>query len=44
MNKILLTGTLGFIGFHLVEQLLKAKVWDMLGLDNINTYYDVELE
>jgi UDP-glucuronate 4-epimerase len=43
MKKILITGTAGFIGFHLAEALLKRG--DMVvGLDNINDYYDVNLK
>ena len=41
--KILVTGTAGFIGFHLVQNLLKNG-HSILGLDNINNYYDVELK
>lgn len=44
MNKILITGTAGFIGFHLVNKLLKDTDWQILGLDNINDYYDVNLK
>lgn len=39
--KILITGTAGFIGFHLVNKLLKETDWQIVGLDNINDYYDV---
>ncbi len=42
-NKILVTGTAGFIGFHLTERLMKEG-WDIVGLDNINDYYDVNLK
>ena len=38
--KILVTGAAGFIGYHLCEQLLKLG-HDVVGLDNINDYYDV---
>ena len=41
--KILITGSAGFIGFHLCEYLLKKK-FTVYGLDNINNYYDVKLK
>ena len=41
--KILVTGTAGFIGFHLVQNLLENG-HSILGIDNINNYYDVELK
>lgn len=41
--KILVTGTAGFIGFHLATLLLKQN-HDVVGLDNINDYYDVEIK
>ena len=45
MNKqtILVTGAAGFIGFHLCEHLLKQG-HRVLGLDNINDYYSVDLK
>ncbi|WP_209329486.1 NAD-dependent epimerase [Lunatimonas salinarum] len=43
MTKILVTGAAGFIGFHLCRQLL-ALGYEVLGLDNINDYYDVNLK
>jgi len=39
MKKILVTGAAGFIGFHLAKRLLSAG-WNVVGLDNINDYYD----
>ena len=41
--KILVTGAAGFIGFHLCEKLLEDK-HTVLGIDNINNYYDVKLK
>lgn len=41
--KILITGTAGFIGFHVAEQLLKRGD-EIIGLDNINDYYSVDLK
>lgn len=43
MKKILVTGAAGFIGFHTVEMLLKDS-HEVVGLDNINDYYDVNLK
>ncbi len=41
--KILVTGTAGFIGFHLVKKLLDRGD-QVIGIDNINDYYDVSLK
>ena len=41
--KILVTGAAGFIGFHLSQKLL-AKANEVIGLDNLNDYYDVSLK
>jgi UDP-glucuronate 4-epimerase len=43
MKKILVTGAAGFIGYHLCEALIKQG-HDIIGLDNINDYYDVNLK
>lgn len=43
MDKILITGSAGFIGFHLVSRLLKEK-FEIVGIDNLNKYYDVNLK
>ncbi|MDH5398317.1 MAG: GDP-mannose 4,6-dehydratase, partial [Cyclobacteriaceae bacterium] len=41
--KILITGAAGFIGSTLAKKLIEEK-HDVLGLDNINDYYDVNLK
>ncbi len=41
--KILVTGTAGFIGFHLVNKLVQQNV-DVVGIDNINDYYSPDLK
>lgn len=41
--KILITGTAGFIGFHLTRKLLQEN-YEIIGLDNVNDYYDVSLK
>jgi len=43
MPKILLTGSAGFIGYHLFKRLQTAG-FDVLGVDNLNNYYDVNLK
>ncbi len=40
---VLITGTAGFIGFHLAARLLEMG-WEVTGLDSINDYYDVNLK
>ena len=41
--KILVTGAAGFIGFHTAQKLL-ARGDEVVGLDNLNEYYDVTLK
>lgn len=41
--KILVTGTAGFIGFHLANRLI-ARGDEVVGLDAINNYYDINLK
>jgi UDP-glucuronate 4-epimerase len=42
-KRLLVTGTAGFIGFHLVRYLFGSD-YEIVGLDNINDYYDVDLK
>lgn len=41
--KILVTGVAGFIGYHLAKSLINAN-YDLVGIDNLNSYYDLELK
>ena len=43
MQKILVTGTAGFIGFHLTSRLV-SEGYDVVGLDIMNDYYDINLK
>jgi UDP-glucuronate 4-epimerase len=43
MHKVLITGTAGFIGSHLADRLL-SDGYEVVGLDMINDYYDVNLK
>jgi UDP-glucuronate 4-epimerase len=43
MKKILVTGSAGFIGFHLAKGLLESG-FDVVGIDNLNDYYDPQLK
>lgn len=41
--RVLVTGSAGFIGFHLVKRLL-SRGDEVVGIDNINDYYDADLK
>jgi len=43
VRKALVTGSAGFIGYHLCQRLL-AEGWQVLGLDGMSDYYDVTLK
>lgn len=43
MRRAFITGTAGFIGFHLAEHLLKEG-WEVAGFDGMTDYYDVSLK
>ena len=42
-RKAFVTGSAGFIGYHLCQRLL-ADGWQVLGLDSISDYYDIRLK
>lgn len=42
-NKVLVTGAAGFIGYHL-SKLLTQNGYEVIGIDNINDYYDQNLK
>lgn len=42
-QNALITGSAGFIGFHLAKKLLDAG-YQIIGVDNINDYYDIQLK
>jgi UDP-glucuronate 4-epimerase len=42
--KVLITGSAGFIGYNLAKNLLEKKGFKIVGIDNFNDYYDVNLK
>ena len=43
-KNILITGIAGFIGFHLTNRLLKEGNYHIIGIDNLNDYYNRKLK
>ena len=43
-NTILITGVAGFIGFSLAKRLLRKKNINIVGIDNLNSYYSKKLK
>ena len=41
--KVLVTGAAGFIGYHVTKTLLKKNI-TVVGIDNLNKYYDSKLK
>ncbi len=42
--KILITGSAGFIGYHVTKKLFLNKNVTVVGIDNLNDYYEVKLK
>ena len=42
--KVLVTGAAGFIGYHVARRLAESNQCEVLGIDNVGDYYDVELK
>ena len=43
-TKILITGCAGFIGFHSCLKFLENSNFEIIGIDNLNNYYDKYLK
>ncbi|MFN7625626.1 MAG: NAD-dependent epimerase [Pirellula sp.] len=43
MSKLLITGTAGFIGFHMALRCMELG-HEVIGVDNVNDYYDIQLK
>ena len=43
-KKILITGVAGFIGFSIAKKLLEKENIEIVGIDNLNSYYSKRLK
>ena len=41
--KVVVTGVAGFIGYHVTKKLILSN-YKVVGIDNINNYYDIRLK
>ncbi|HEY9156304.1 MAG TPA: NAD-dependent epimerase/dehydratase family protein, partial [Opitutaceae bacterium] len=42
--KVLVTGAAGFIGYHVSKRLAETNRCEVLGIDNLNEYYSIDLK
>lgn len=42
--KVLVTGAAGFIGYHVARRLAESRRCEVVGIDNLNGYYDIALK
>lgn len=42
--KVIVTGAAGFVGYHVARRLAETKRCEVLGVDNLSDYYDVDLK
>ena len=43
-DTIVITGCSGFIGFHLCQLILENYKYNIIGIDNLNNYYDINIK
>ena len=44
MKTIFVTGSSGFIGYNLIKRILDDNSYKVIGIDNMNDYYDINLK